>query len=212
MQPTWREAFRDRRFTRRFVFATIGLIAFGSVLPYYFINILLPKPGVTLADPILNSFTPQDWSIPIFLLIYAGVILFIGANFFRPLTVLLALQTYVVSNFMRLVSLYLFTLEAPEGIIPLRDPFLTVFAYGQEVYVKDLFFSGHVVTLAGLLFSDERNWMRLTLTGITVLVALLLAWQRVHYSIDMIAAAVVAFVTVKIFRWANKDLILHFQR
>ncbi len=207
MLASWKEALRKKRFTVSLIIALIGLIAFGAFLPYFFIEILLPKPGIALVDPVLNFFSPRDWSIEIFVLIYFCAVLSIAFNFTNPKTILVGLQTYVVVNFMRLTSLYLFTLEAPEGTIPLSDPFLTVFAYGQSVYVKDLFFSGHISTLCLFLFIEQRKILKFFILISTLIVAVLLAWQRVHYTLDMIAAPILTWLVFKIFSWINSQLL-----
>ncbi len=207
MWADWREAFKNNRFRIHLIIALLGLAAFAISLPYFFNNILLPKPGVQLSDPILNFFTPTNWSIEIFVLIYVCTVLSLVSNIKDPKVILLGLQVYVVVNFMRMVSLYLFTLEAPEGTIPLSDPFLTVFAYGKEVYVKDLFFSGHISTLFLLYMIEKRKSLQ-WLTLISALVAsLFLAWQRVHYTLDMAAAPLIVIAVYRLFKWFNSKFI-----
>lgn len=207
MWAPWKEALKNRRFIILLILSLIGLIAFALVLPYFFIEILLPKPGVTLTDPILNFFAPKDWSIEIFVLIYLCAIISLTFNFTTPKIILVGLQTYVVVNFMRITSLYLFTLDAPAGIIPLSDPFLTVFAYGQPIYVKDLFFSGHISTLCVFLFIENRRVLKYFILISTLAVAVLLAWQRVHYTLDMVAAPLITWMVYRFFNWANSRLI-----
>lgn len=157
MWALWKEALKNRRFTVFLIAALIGLIAFAASLPYFFIEILLPKPGKVLIDPVLNFFTPRDWSIEIFVLIHSCTFLTLAFNLDKPKTILLGIQIYVVVNFLRLISLYFFTLEAPEGTIPLYDPMLSGIAYGQEVYVKGLFFSGHISTLFVFFLIEEKK-------------------------------------------------------
>ncbi len=207
MFSEWKVALRNKKFNTSLIVSLIGLVMFATFLPYYFINILLPKPGSPLSDPVLNFFTPKDWSIEIFVGIYFTTVLSLIFNATKPYTILLGIQTYVIVNFMRLTSLYLFTLEAPAGIIPLSDPFLTKFAYGQPIFVKDLFFSGHVSTLAILFFIEERKSLKIFILISTLIVALLLAWQRVHYSIDMIAAPIITWLIYRLFNNLNKVLI-----
>jgi hypothetical protein len=201
MWALWKNALQNKRFVFHFILGLIGLTAFALFLPYFFIEILLPKPGEPWVDPVLNFFTPRDWSIEIFILIYLCSVLALAFNITDPKTILLGLQMYVVVNFMRITSLYLFTLEAPEGIIPLSDPFLTVFAYGQPIYVKDLFFSGHISTLCVFLFIEKRPWLRTLIFVSTLFVAILLAWQRVHYTLDMVAAPIITWAVFRFFRW-----------
>lgn len=203
MWADWKVALKSTRFRVHFTLSVLGIAAFAMVLPYFFNEILLPKPGVQLSDPILLFFQPKDWSIEIFLLLYCVTVLSLVLNIRKPQTILLMFQMYVVVNFMRLTSLYLLTLEAPEGTIPLSDPFLTVFAYGKEVYVKDLFFSGHISTLCILFLVEQRKMVRWLMLLTAILVSIFLAWQRVHYTLDMLAAPIITWLVFRFFNWFN---------
>jgi hypothetical protein len=207
MTALWRESLKNWRFVLPLILALIGLASFSTVLPYFFMEILLPKPGLQLIDPVLNFFTPRDWSMEIFILIYSCTILLLIFNIGNPRIVLLGLETYVTVTFVRLLSLYLFTLEAPEGTIPLRDPVLSVFAYGQPIYVKDLFFSGHVSTLCVFVFIEQRRALKYFFLISTVAIAVFLAWQRVHYTLDMVAAPIITWIVFRLFNWANPQLV-----
>jgi hypothetical protein len=207
MFSEWKPALGNRNFKIGLALSLIGVTAFASVLPYFFVQIILNKPGVQLNDPILNFFSPKDWSIEIFIGIYLATVLSLIVNSVKPYTILLGLQVYVIVNFMRLISIYFFTLEAPEGIIPLSDPFLTKFAYGQPVFVKDLFFSGHISTLAILFFIEKRNALKIFIFLSMTFVSVLLAWQRVHYAIDMIAAIFITWIVHAIMDRLNRALI-----
>jgi membrane-associated phospholipid phosphatase len=194
MPQNWSDAMASRKFILHLVCWLIGLAAFITILPHYFNDVLLYKPGVRLNDFVLNWFAPKDWSIPIFILIFGAPALFFLFNFRSPEKVLLSIQCYVVINFMRITSLYLFTLEAPIGIIPLVDPFLAKVAYGgNTVFVKDLFFSGHTSTLFLVFLIEKRKLVKVILLISTVLVGLLLIWQRVHYTIDVLGAIFVSW-------------------
>ncbi|MBS1487014.1 MAG: hypothetical protein JST43_05445 [Bacteroidetes bacterium] len=206
MFASWKEAFQNKRFLIYFLLCVMGLIAFALYLPYFFNYVLLHKRGQQLDDPILNLFSPRDWSIEIFILIYSCTLIFFISNLSSPKIILLTLQSYVLVNFMRIACLFLFTLEAPEGIIPLADPFLAVFAYQQEVFVKDLFFSGHVSTLMVFFLIERRRLLKWIIFFSAILVGIGLAWQRVHYSIDMIAAVLFSIMVVHLFRFINRDL------
>jgi hypothetical protein len=140
--------------------------------------------------------------------LYFSAVIFLAVNITRPATILLTLQTYVTVNFMRMTSLYLFTLEAPAGTIPLSDHFLALFVYGQPVYVKDLFFSGHVSTLFIIFLIQERKPFKFILLVATVLVAIMLAWQRVHYSLDILFAPLITWAVYRFYRAFNARFIL----
>jgi membrane-associated phospholipid phosphatase len=99
---------------------------------------------------------------------------------------------------LRILSLYVFTLETPEGIIPLVDPFLEKVAYGgNATYTKDLFFSGHTSTLFIVSLAEKRRGLRIVLIMSTILIGLLLVWQRVHYTIDVVGALLVTFAVYR---------------
>ena len=206
MWVDWKEAFKNRRFSISFILAVLVVAGFIISLPYFFNEILLPKPGIRLNDPVLLAFPPKDWSIEVFLILYAVTITSLSLNIKKPGTILLLFQVYGVVNFLRMTTLYLFTLEAPEGIIPLADPVLAVLAYGKEVFVKDLFFSGHISSLFILFLIERRKiYARIVLIS-TIVLALFLAWQRVHYTLDMLAAPVVAWLVYRFFTWFNPTL------
>ena len=93
--------------------------------------------------------------------------------------------------------MYVFTLEAPEGIIPLRDPLVDIVAYGGKVFNKDLFFSGHVATLTLFVLVEERSIVKKILLINSLMVAGFILLQRVHYTVDVIVAP---FMSLAIFR------------
>ncbi|MCE2994515.1 MAG: hypothetical protein LW863_02880, partial [Flammeovirgaceae bacterium] len=144
-----------------------------------------------------------------FIIIFGAPALFFAANFKNPEAILLSLQCYVIVNYLRIASIYLFTLEAPEGLIALNDPFLAKVAYGgNAVFVKDLFFSGHTSTLAIVYFIEKRKNLKALLFICTLIVGLLLIWQRVHYSIDILGAWVITWLVYKGLKQLNKRTLL----
>ncbi len=207
MLKDWSEELKNMQFRIYLLLSFLGLALFVLYLPYFFNHVLLDKPGVRLNDPILSLFTPHNWSTEIFIALYFCTAITFINNFKKPKKILVVLQVYVVVNFLRIVTLYLFTLEAPEGIIPLNDPFLTKVAYGQPIYVKDLFFSGHVSLLFLLFLLEERHLLKWILFSSTIIVAVFLAWQRVHYSIDLLAAPVITLSVFQFFNWFNSRVV-----
>ncbi len=194
MPQNWSEAIANKKFLLHLGGWMLGLALFIIILPYYFNNILLHIPGVQLNDPMFYLLTPRDWSFQILILIFGAPALFFLFNFRNPEKILLSIQCYVLVNFLRILSLYLFTLEAPDGIIPLVDPFLEKVAYGgNAVFVKDLFFSGHTSTLFIVFLIEKRKSLKFVLLMSTFTVGLLLVWQRVHYSIDVLGAIFVSW-------------------
>ena len=205
MPLTWADALKNKKYLIHLVGWLIGLGIFITILPYYFNNVLLPKPGVVLNDWVFTRLTPRDWSTEIFFLIFAVPVLFFLFNFRKPEKVLASIQCYVVVNFMRITSLYLFTLETPEGIIPLVDPFLEKVAYGgNAIFTKDLFFSGHTSTLCIIFLLEDRRILKVLILISTILIGILLIWQRVHYTIDVLGAIIVTSLVFEGINWLNR--------
>src|SRR6478609_1295913 len=134
---TWKQALQSKRFRLHLVGSGIGAIFLISFLPYFFNDILQPKAGISLNDFILKQFTPKDWSWIIFGIIYTCVLLVIAFNYSKPFAILIGVETYILVNIIRMITLYSFTLEPPQGIIPLIDPLITKIAYGDTVFLKD---------------------------------------------------------------------------
>lgn len=113
---------------------------------------------------------------------------------------LLGLKCYLLITVVRMISMFMITLEAPEGIIPLQDPLMDVIAYGGNVFNKDLFFSGHVATLTLFFLIEERPVFKRILLVNAFLVAILILWQRVHYTIDVMVATLMTYLIFRLLK------------
>ena len=89
------------------------------------------------------------------------------------------------------------------GMILLADPISSI-AYPDRGFAKDLFFSGHVSTMMVLVLIEKNRLAKiLKITG-TVIMGFLLAWQHVHYTIDLLAAPVITYGTFLLVKAALK--------
>lgn len=209
MQVTWKDALKSKSFNLYLGLNIIALVGFIIVLPWYFNHIIQPKPGIQLNDWLMNLLPPMDWSNLIFVIIFGAPALFFINNIKNPMAILLSLQCYVIVNYLRIASIYIFTLEAPNGLIPLSDPFLAKVAYGgNAVFVKDLFFSGHTSTLAIIYFIERKKSIKAILLISTIVVGLLLIWQHVHYSIDILGAWIITWLVSKGIEQLNRRTLL----
>ena len=84
-----------------------------------FLNFVELRAGFSFNDPLLNLFTPVDFTWVIFGLIYAGLIIAIFFFIKDPHLLLTALQSYLVLVIFRSAAMYLLPLE-PTGRY---DPF-----------------------------------------------------------------------------------------
>jgi hypothetical protein len=176
-------------------------------LPYFFHSVIGPKPGWQLEDPILKLFIPRDFSVLIFTLIYLSLFIVLLGLIKKPYLIALGLGSYLVITIARMITMYLFTLEPPDGIIVLQDPFIDRLAYGGNVFTKDLFFSGHMATLTLLGLVEERPWAKKIVFGCTLVAGVLIIIQRVHYTIDVLAAPVITYGIIKLLNQFQKKAI-----
>jgi membrane-associated phospholipid phosphatase len=200
-KDNWNQSWNESRFKIQFVATFIMLGALLFFLSYFFAYVEA-REGSVVNDVILNLVSPVDLSVATFLLIYFAAVFCIITLLNKPELFLKAVQAYFLVLIFRIITLTIFPLEPPEGIILLKDPFIEYFFYGQTRITKDLFFSGHVATVCLLYLANpikKLNWFYLS---VFILVALFIMIQRVHYSFDVLAAPVFAWLS---WRLVNKD-------
>lgn len=193
-RSNWANSFNSKNFKIQFVvtFVLLSILLFSLS---YFFAFVEARAGKRVNDVILNLVSPFDLSVATFLLIYFAAALCIITLLSKPELLLKAVQAYFLILTFRIVTLLIFPLEPPEGIILLKDPFIEHFFYGQVRITKDLFFSGHVATVCLLYLVNpikKLNWFYLS---VFILVALFIMIQRVHYSFDVFAAPVFAWLS-----------------
>ena len=145
--------------------------------------------GTQLTDPLHKILPPAvDLSNIIFFLTYSSVFIVILDVIIRsPLQLLRLGFAIAIMKFLRSFTMVFFPLEPPEGIIALKDPIVNFLTPNHIVALRDLFFSGHCATMMILFYIAVhpmvKSWMRIMI----FVVPFLILWQRVHYTIDVIA-------------------------
>lgn len=192
----WKEFLSDKKNKVELI---VSLILLAIVLTGLanFVNYIELRTGVVLSDPILNLFNPIDLTWIIFGLIYISLIVAIITLIKNPQRLIFALQLYTLMALVRIAAMFLLPLEPPEKIILLRDPFVEFFGSGQTL-TKDLFFSGHTATLFILFLVSEKKIIRTIFLISTIVVALCVLLQHVHYTIDVLAALFFTYACYKI--------------
>ena len=193
----WSGAFKNKNFKLQFIITALVLAVLLPSLSYFFAYIEA-RQGYQVKDVILNLAEPVDVSVYTFLVIYSVAILAIIIGLPRPFLFLRAVQAYVLMLLLRLITLYFVPLNAPENIIPLNDPFIEKFFYGQVRITKDLFFSGHVATVCLLYWVNPIKKLNLLYMAAVILVSIFIMLQRVHYSFDVLAAPVFTWLIWKL--------------
>jgi hypothetical protein len=202
----WKNAWGSRRFRIQWLSALAVLLCIALIIPHFF-NYIQQRDGKVLHDPLLNLIPPHDLSIFTFSFIYGSILISIIVLAFSPQLLLIFLQAYCLTTILRMISIFLFPLNNPEGLIVLRDPFVNMIGYDGRVITKDLFFSGHVSTLFLLFLVVPNKTMRIVLLIVTIIVATLILVQHVHYTIDVVLAPVFSWLSVKIVRTVFRQRI-----
>lgn len=165
----------------------------------------LIESGMLFDDPVLGLLPSADVSIPIFSITYGAILLFALTEWKSKNHIMLFGFSAALLQLFRMVSLSLLPLLPPNDLVPLNDPFLNELIYPGDI-TGDLFFSGHTAMIF-VLFFISKKWYYLALV---VPLMVLLMVQRVHYSIDVLAAFPFAwftvFVVVRLKQWIENKL------
>ncbi len=188
----WKEAFQQSRYRWALVFCAGMMLNIVFYMPHFYQDIILPRQGSIPWDPVLTVLPPRDWSLITFLILYVSIGQTLISHFRSPRIVMVALTAYCGANLIRMATMYLFTFEPPPGMILLVDPISSI-AYPDSAFAKDLFFSGHVSTVMILVLVEPLPLARRLKAAGTILMAVLLAWQHVHYTIDILFAPLFSY-------------------
>jgi len=167
------------------------------LLPLFF-TVIGAKPGITPFDPLLASIPARNVAVQIFVVLYVSVVWGIAALLPVPRAFIRMLHAYAALLVLRMLSMYLVTFEPPPGIIPLVDPVTVLFYPGDTPFLKDLFFSGHAATPLLFAFAVGAGRGRMLLASCAAVVGVLVIVQHVHYSVDVLAAPLFAWLAWRV--------------
>lgn len=205
----WKE-FLSAKQNRIELAITVVLLAIILFSFTNFLNFVESRPGVVFTDPVLLLFDPVDLTWLTFGLIYISLATAIISFSLQPVKLVFAIQLYTLMVIVRIIGMYLLPLEPPATLLVLNDPFVELFGTGQTL-TKDLFFSGHTATLFILFLVEEKKLLKSVFLICTVVVAITVLIQHVHYTIDVYAAVFFTYtcyvVLKKIKSHLNKSII-----
>ncbi|TAE41749.1 MAG: phosphatase PAP2 family protein [Runella slithyformis] len=194
-QVAWQDATFRKKIIQSFSASALALV----ILPFFF-DFIQSRPGATLNDWLLPQVPAQDVSKSIFTLLWGTGVFLLWRVWQQPKLAVPFLAGYALLTYTRMVTILLFPLEPPAGLIELADPISNQF-YGQTFITKDLFFSGHTSAVFLFAFSLVKPRERFIVGICGVLVGILVLVQHVHYTIDVVVAP---FATYLIHRLAKK--------
>jgi len=193
----WQHAVKTRTFRWHFGVTLILLILCAFAAPVLF-RYIESRQGYRLHDPLLEILPVYDFSRIIFSLLYVLILMGVIILLRSPLRMLYALQAYCILTLLRFTTLLFIPLDPPRQILVLSDPLIDLLFY-QQLITKDLFFSGHVgiIALFAFLFQDKPV-LKIIYIGGALIIGILVLIQHAHYSIDVIAAPVFAWIAIRI--------------
>lgn len=185
--------FYGNSFRLKFQIFILLILIVVLFLFQYFFQFIEQRNGIVLNDFILNYIPAVDMSIYIFLCIWIVVALFIFQSIQNPDIFFTFSIAYLLLCITRIIAIYTVPLNAPFGLIELADP-LTNQVYGGGFITKDLFFSGHVSTQFLFFLCFQKKIFKTIAFISTILVAIFVLIQHVHYTIDVLAAPIFCYI------------------
>lgn len=175
-----------------FVVSTIllAISAFGFIQFLLFQERVVLDRGVDFRDPAFNFLPIADCSVPIFSITYGSLLIYGLLERKEKLFAIKLMIGYSILLMLRILTLLVLPLKEPESLVYLQDPFLNDLIYPGRMTV-DLFFSGHT-GLVLLIYFFSKRWIFILLA---TLLGFMLVIQRVHYSIDVLAAIPFAYLS-----------------
>ncbi len=171
----------------------VGFVFFSKVLVWN-----ETRAGYGLNDIIMNHIGPFENHFIIFGLTYGLIIFGLSQSLKTRIGFVQTMWSIIFFILLRTATLILFPLNPPKSIIPLQDFFLTNTFYDSKVLVRDLFFSGHTAAVFLLFFLANSKITKSILCIGGICLGTLLVLQHVHYTIDVLAAPIFAYVAVQL--------------
>ena len=173
-------------------FGMVLIICTLSILPAFF-DTIEHRHGIVLKDWVLQCLPSINLSVPIFVVIWSMALLTAIRCFQNPYILSLIVWSFLFLTLSRIITISLVPLDAPIGLILLKDPLSNSFYRGPFI-TKDLFYSGHTSTQFLMFLCLQKRWEKGIALCSTVAIGLMVLIQHVHYSIDVIFAPFGAYL------------------
>lgn len=208
-KSNWNATLTNNTFIIEFIFSLFILIATMMVFSR-FTQFTEMRRGIQFTDPILANFQAIDLTKSIFLMIYGGIVVALISLLASPYRLMILFQAYAVMVLARMVTLFILPLAPPDGMIFLQDPFVEFFGTSKTID-NNLFFSGHTATIF-LLYLCVPKKLKTFFFFITLFIAIGVLLQKAHYTVDVIIAPCISFISyyliLKLFKRRYKNTLL----
>lgn len=186
----------------------IGSLLFLLLVAFLFNRFLAwneTREGLHFDDPFFRLYKAKDYSWAIMLPLYAAIVFFIYYFRHQPLKLTRLATAYALAITFRMVTLYFLPFYADSDAVKLYDLILNNFVYPDNYVARDLFFSGHAALMLLMMWTMPKGNLRGIYLGVTVVVSAFLVLQKVHFSIDILAAPIFSLIAL-----AFTDRIIYF--
>ena len=194
MLKEWKQLTKNKAYLISFVCLFVLTLIFLKLCSIFLLFNETRTGGYLLDDYLLRIVPARDISQPLFIINWIGITTGMIMCVRTPKRAMALFVAVIAMIALRSATMYLVPLMPPEGIIPLRDCFLESSFYGDQVLLRDLFFSGHTASMAILFFLVDIKPIKYLLGLITFIIGYLLLVQHVHYTVDIIAAPFFAYI------------------
>jgi hypothetical protein len=192
LRDRWIHAKREKFLLPKIIISLFVLVV-TMLLFSRFTQFVEMRQGVQLSDPFLSLIPAIDLTWPIFSIIYGSIILGLSILLYYPERLVLLFGSYALMVMIRTLMMYLVPLDTPAGMIFLQDPFVSLFVTGKTL-TRDLFFSGHTATMFLLFLAVPKKFKTFFFIA-TLFVGGAVLFQKVHYTIDVVVAPFVSYVS-----------------
>lgn len=201
IKANWSKAWKNDWFRNKIITAFSTVVLILTFLPFFF-DWIEARSGSLLNDWLLEKIAPTDVSIGVFSLLWGSGLWLAYKGIQNPYLLLNFLAGYAVLTLMRIVTITVFPLEPPIGLIVLQDPISNQF-YGNSFITKDLFFSGHTSAVFLIAFCLKEKTERIVVNIAACLVGVFVLMLHIHYTIDVLAAPPLTYLCY----WMGKKWI-----
>jgi len=188
----WIGAWQEPLFKQKFLF---GMVSFAALLAFFpvFYQYIETRPGFVNNDVLLQLLPAYDVSVPIFIVTWFMAILIITKAIRNPSVFMTFMYGFIILNIVRCICISLVPFNPPADLIPIVDPISNTF-YGPSYITKDLFFSGHTATQFLFFLCLQKRFEKMLGVIATIAMGILVMVQHVHFTIDVLAAPVFAYL------------------
>ena len=205
IRGAWSEAWKESSFRLSFSLAILTFSVFPWKAATYF-QWVQQREGIVLNDFILELIPAKNVSYLIFSIIYCTVIYLIIRLLATPKTFVWFAWAFNLETTFRFLTIYFVALNPPIGIVELLDPVAALFIYGENLPItKDLFFSGHTATMVFACYFLPLKKEKILAVLLSLILAVLLLIQHVHYAIDIVMAPLFTLLAIGIVKKLIKN-------